>query len=59
MQEVCGEILFQSIDNDGNGSGYDMNLVSIIKKLELDNPIILTGGAGKPENFLIFALTTH
>ena len=52
VQELCGEILFQSIDNDGNGSGYDMNLVSVIKELELDNPVILTGGAGKPEHFV-------
>ncbi len=45
-----GEIIFNSIDNDGTGFGFDD---PIIKKIPyfLKNPILLMGGAGKPQHF--------
>ncbi len=44
-----GEIILNSIDNDGTGTGFD---VGITKYSELYNiPTLLAGGAGKPEHF--------
>lgn len=45
----CGEIILNSIDNDGNGAGLD---TSIIKKLpkNIKKPLLLMGGAGKPDH---------
>ncbi len=45
----CGEIILNSMDNDGNGAGLDLN---ISKKFNNDfkSPLLLMGGAGKPEH---------
>jgi len=45
-----GEIIFNSIDLDGTGSGLDTNLVKKIPK-NFNKPILLMGGAGKPKHF--------
>lgn len=45
-----GEILINSIDKDGTGTGLDLELTSHIPK-NLSNPVILAGGCG---NFLHF-----
>lgn len=54
-KRVCelgaGEILLNSIDKDGTMTGYDLELI----KLVTDNvsvPVIASGGAGKPEDFV-------
>ena len=44
-----GEIILNSIDNDGNGDGLDLDIVKNIK-LDFSNPILLMGGAGKPDH---------
>jgi cyclase len=44
-----GEIMVNSIDRDGTGTGFDMNLVQQCAGLTL--PLIIAGGAGKPEHF--------
>ncbi|MGZ3769094.1 MAG: HisA/HisF-related TIM barrel protein [Bdellovibrio sp.] len=44
-----GEILINSIDRDGTGSGFDLNLIESFSGLQ--KPLILAGGAGKPEHF--------
>jgi len=47
----AGEILVNSIDNDGIGMGFDSNLC----KLSVDNtsiPIIVCGGAGRIKHFV-------
>jgi cyclase len=41
----AGEILIQSIDRDGNGSGYDLDLIRCIEE-EVKIPIIALGGVG-------------
>lgn len=46
----CGEIIINSIDNDGNGAGLDLEITSLIKK-NFSKPMLLMGGAGKPEHF--------
>ncbi len=45
-----GEIIFNSIDKDGTGFGFDHNLIKKIPN-NLKNPILIMGGAGKPEHF--------
>lgn len=44
-----GEILINSIEKDGTGMGFDLELAK--KVSTLDVPLILCGGAGKPEHF--------
>ena len=48
----AGEIIFNSIDQDGTGFGYDLELCELATKLFPDSPIIISGGAGKPEHFI-------
>jgi len=45
----AGEILLTSIDKEGSTTGYDIELIKIFKD-QLDIPIILNGGMGKPED---------
>ena len=44
----CGEVIFNSIDNDGNGSGIDLRIINYIE--DLKKPLLMMGGAGKPEH---------
>ncbi len=41
----AGEVLLTSVDNDGMGSGYDIDLVKTVTEL-LPVPVIASGGAG-------------
>ncbi len=45
-----GELILNSIDKDGTASGLDTYIFKEIPK-NLENPILLMGGAGKPEHF--------
>ena len=45
QEKGCGEILLTSIDKDGTGKGFDMNLVNYIKQ-KIHVPLIISGGAG-------------
>ncbi len=46
----AGELLINSIDRDGTGSGFDLELYEpIIQNVNL--PVIICGGAGKIEHF--------
>ncbi len=45
----CGEIILNSIDNDGNAAGIDLSILDNIKQ-DMDKPILIMGGAGKPEH---------
>lgn len=47
----AGEILLTSIDRDGTGLGYDLELVRRVGRA-VDVPIIASGGAGRMEDFL-------
>lgn len=47
----AGEICINSMDCDGEKSGYDLELVHILSE-ELSVPVIASGGAGKKEDFL-------
>jgi len=45
----AGEILLTSVDNEGLGNGYDLELIKIFKG-QLSIPIILNGGMGSPHD---------
>lgn len=45
-----GEIMVNSIEQDGTGNGFDLKLVR--QCLGLSIPLIVAGGAGKPEHFV-------
>jgi cyclase len=45
----AGEIVITSVDKEGTGQGYDLDLVSRITKL-VTIPVIAHGGAGKKEH---------
>ena len=46
-----GEIILHSMDKDGTGNGFDLNLINKIENLP-NKPILLMGGAGKPEHII-------
>ncbi len=45
----AGEILLTSVDKDGTGRGYDLELIKKVTNL-VDIPVIISGGAGKMEH---------
>lgn len=47
-----GEFLITSIDRDGTGQGFDLDLAKRISKLNIKTPFILNGGFSKPDHFL-------
>ena len=44
---MCGEIVLNSVDNDGMMNGYDINLISKFRSM-IDRPFIINGGCGNP-----------
>ncbi len=49
QQRGAGEILLNSIDNDGMCNGYDLQLIDEVRKA-VHIPIIASGGGGTPES---------
>lgn len=47
----AGEIFLYSVDRDGQLSGLDVNVLPLLDSLKLSLPVLLGGGAGKPEHF--------
>ncbi len=47
----AGELLVTSIDSDGTMKGYDNNLIKLLVN-KINIPVIASGGAGEPEDFL-------
>ncbi len=54
----AGELLINSIDNDGGLLGYDLDLINLFSK-KLNCPIIASGGAGNWQHFLDLFLKTN
>jgi cyclase len=50
-EKNVGEIMINSITNDGMKNGYDLNLIKLVKKYT-NLPLIICGGAGKPEHYI-------
>ena len=53
----AGEILLQSIDRDGRGSGYDIDLIRAVTEA-VGIPVIALGGAGDYDDFKAVAAQT-
>jgi imidazole glycerol-phosphate synthase subunit HisF len=47
----AGEILLTSIDRDGTGEGYDLDLLRAVADA-IPVPLVASGGAGRPEHFV-------
>lgn len=53
----CGELIITSIENDGNFTGYDLDIFQKLKK-NVNIPLIASGGCGSYEDmFKIFSET--
>ncbi|MEA3639566.1 MAG: imidazole glycerol phosphate synthase subunit HisF [Lamprobacter sp.] len=55
LAQVCeqlgaGEILLNSIDRDGTGSGFDLELIDAVRSA-VSIPVIASSGAGQPAHF--------
>lgn len=46
----AGEILLNSVDRDGSGRGFDLDLVELVKG-SVGIPVVASSGAGKVEDF--------
>jgi glutamine amidotransferase/cyclase len=46
----AGEILLNSIDRDGTGSGFDLELIAAVRSA-VSIPVIASSGAGTPKHF--------
>ena len=46
----AGEVLLNSMDADGTQAGFDLELVSAIRR-EVGVPVVASGGAGRPDHF--------
>lgn len=51
IQNGCGELLINSIDNDGSLLGYDIELINLIVK-NVNIPCLALGGAGNWDHIL-------
>jgi cyclase len=47
----AGEILLTSVDREGTGKGYDLELIDLVCSA-VDIPVIACGGAGSPEDIV-------
>lgn len=47
----AGEILLNSVDKDGQKSGFDLRLVDLVKR-SVRIPVVASSGAGSPEHFI-------
>ena len=47
----AGEIILNSIDRDGTGLGFDVDLIALVRK-SVRIPIVASSGAGKPQHFM-------
>lgn len=45
----CGEILLTSVDKEGTGRGFDIDLVQQVNEA-VTRPVIVSGGYGKPQH---------
>ena len=45
----CGDVIFNSIEQDGTGSSLDLEILENIDS-EFSKPLLIMGGAGKPEH---------
>ncbi len=58
IKSGAGEILVNSIDNDGSLLGYDLDLINLFSK-KINCPILALGGAGNWQHMLDLFLKTN
>ena len=51
VESGAGEILLQSVDRDGTGTGFDLNLLQLVERFS-SVPLIVSGGFGKAEHII-------
>lgn len=51
VERGCGEVLLNSMDADGTEDGFDTQMTAAVREV-IDVPLIASGGAGKPEDFV-------
>ena len=51
VERGAGEILLTSMDRDGTGSGYDLDLTRAVARA-VPVPVIASGGAGEPQHLV-------
>ncbi len=51
FEELVGEIYLNSIDRDGTGQGYDLDMLEVLPE-DFELPVILAGGVGNANHFL-------
>jgi imidazole glycerol-phosphate synthase subunit HisF len=54
----AGEIILTSVDREGTGTGFDLELIKSVSKL-IHVPLIIHGGASSPENISKAILETN
>ena len=47
----AGEILLNSIDRDGTGRGFDLDLVNLVRR-NVSIPVVASSGAGNVQHFV-------
>ncbi|MEE8118897.1 MAG: imidazole glycerol phosphate synthase subunit HisF [Gammaproteobacteria bacterium] len=48
-EQGAGQLLLTSMDRDGSGKGFDIDLVQAVRQMTI-HPLIAAGGAGSPED---------
>lgn len=51
IKKGAGELLLMDTEKDGSMKGLDLKIIELIKEIDPSVPILLSGGAGKPEHF--------
>ena len=49
LKSNCGEIILNSIEQDGTGAGLDVGVLNFIDN-NFDKPLLMMGGSGKPDH---------
>lgn len=49
-QKQVGEIIINSVDNDGMETGYNLDLIKLVEN-KIDCPLVVSGGAGSYNDF--------
>jgi cyclase len=52
FEKDLGEIYLNSIDRDGTGQGFDMEILELLP-IKVNKPLILAGGAGNSDHLLL------
>ena len=51
-RDSVGELYVNSMDRDGTGQGFDLNILDLLPR-SLKKPVILAGGAGNANHLLV------